>query len=598
MDFIGFIKTCSSFLIACLLAVGVQVFFFSPISPDILEFPPASSSSQQLFPSNSKLQEVIKLGEGLVQSEDVSVDKMGILYTANTDGWIKKLHRNGSWDNWKWIDSKAGLAGITTLAAGGLIVCDLEQGLLKVNEDGVTLLASQVNGIKIRFADNVVEARDGSVYFSVASTKFGVQDWYLDVLEAKPHGQLLKYDPASQETSIVLDNLAFANGVTFSPDQDFLIVCETWKYRCLKYWLKGQMRGKMEIFIDNLPGAPDNINLAPDGTFWIALLELTSRRLKYVHRSKALKHLVATFPGLVAQVHGIYTKAMVAKVDRDGKIIKILEDPTGKVMSFVTSALEFQGHLYLASPGFLIASLLAVGVQVFFFSPISPDILEFPPAYSSSLKFPSNSKLQEVIKLGEGLVQSEDVSVDKMGVLYTSTKDGYQIVQSKQEMEVCISVCQAPNADSEMLDLLEAKPHGLLLKYDPAMEETSILLHDLFFANGVALSPDQEFLVVCETWKKCKEKTEIFVDNLPGAPDNIKLAPDGTFWITLLEDSDQIDGKFTKAMVAKVDRDGKIIKILQDPTGKVMSFVTSALEFQGHLYLTSPAYNFMGKLPL
>ena len=79
----------------------------------------------------------------------------------------------------------------------------------------------------IRFANDVIEAADGSVYFSVASTEF--VNWYLDVLEAKPHGQLLKYDPLLNETSILLDNLAFANGVALSQDEDFLVVCETWK---------------------------------------------------------------------------------------------------------------------------------------------------------------------------------------------------------------------------------------------------------------------------------------------------------------------------------------------------------------------------------
>lgn len=80
-----------------------------------------------------------------------------------------------------------------------------------------------------RFADDVIEASDGMVYFSVGSTKFGLHNWYLDLLEAKPHGQLLKYDPSSGETSVVIDNLYFANGVALSRDEDFLVVCETWK---------------------------------------------------------------------------------------------------------------------------------------------------------------------------------------------------------------------------------------------------------------------------------------------------------------------------------------------------------------------------------
>ena len=80
-----------------------------------------------------------------------------------------------------------------------------------------------------RFADDVVEASDGSVYFSDASTKFGLHDWILDLLEARPHGRLLRYDPAANKTSVVLSNLGFPNGVTLSQDQDFVVVCETWK---------------------------------------------------------------------------------------------------------------------------------------------------------------------------------------------------------------------------------------------------------------------------------------------------------------------------------------------------------------------------------
>ncbi|KAL3825438.1 hypothetical protein ACJIZ3_021467 [Penstemon smallii] len=175
-----------------------------------------------------------------------------------------------------------------------------------------------------RFADDLVESSDGTLYFSVASTKFGLHDWQLDVLEAKPHGQLLKYDPSLNETSIVLDNLGFANGVALSQDQDYLIVCESWKYRCLKYWLKGEFKGKTEIFIDNLPGGPDNIKLAPDGSFWIALLEVL-----YTKNCKR--------------------KAMVVNVGIDGRIIRGFDDPTGKVMAFVTSVLEYEDHLYLGN---------------------------------------------------------------------------------------------------------------------------------------------------------------------------------------------------------------------------------------------------------
>ncbi|XP_075474957.1 protein STRICTOSIDINE SYNTHASE-LIKE 4-like [Primulina tabacum] len=340
-------KTCSSFVIGCLVAVSLQVIFFSPISPEVLEFPP--DSSVLLVQSNSKLQEVIKLGEGLLDKpEDVAIDEDGVLYTATRDGWIRRLHKNGTWENWWHVESE-GLLGLTVTRAGDVIVCDAENGLLKVNEEGVKVLVSHFNDSKLRLVDDVIESSDGTLYFSDASTKFGLHDWHLDMLEAKPHGRLLKYDPASEETSIVLDKLAFANGVALSADQDFLVVCETLKFRCLKYWLKGDFKGETEIFIDNLPGTPDNINLAPDGSFWIALLQLVSPRLKFIHGSRVVKRVIASLQ-VSKWVFGLHKKATVVNVASNGKQIKrSFDDPTGKVMAFVTSVLEFEDHLYLGS---------------------------------------------------------------------------------------------------------------------------------------------------------------------------------------------------------------------------------------------------------
>ncbi|KAK1420653.1 hypothetical protein QVD17_22421 [Tagetes erecta] len=346
MEFGVITATC---LLVSALAVTLQVLFFSPISPDTLQLPTEPSS--HLFTPNNHLQKVIKLGQGMLNKpEGLCVDQKGMLYTATRDGWIKRLHTNGTCENWKKIHDSDTLLGLTMTRAGDLIVCDTHEGLIKVSEDGeVTALATHMNGENISFADDVVEAGDGSLYFSVASTKFGLHNWFLDALEAKPHGQLLKYDPVTMETSLVLDGLGFANGVTISADHEFLVVCESWKFRCLKYWLKEEVKGKVDVFIDNLPGAPDNINLAPDGSFWIAILQLTSSRMKFVHSSKVIKHLLATFPKLSNQVQALERSAMAINVGSDGKIIRRLDDPTGEVMGFVTSVLEFDGDLYFGS---------------------------------------------------------------------------------------------------------------------------------------------------------------------------------------------------------------------------------------------------------
>lgn len=342
------LKSCWIFLLGFTVAIILQIFFFSPISPTTLELPSASSLSS--FPPNNRLQRVVKLGEGFLEKpEDVAVDvENGVMYTATRDGWIKRLHRNGSWENWKRLGGDA-LLGITVAKNGGIFVCDAEKGLLKVTEDGTSILASHINGAKINFADDVIEGSDGTIYFSDGSSKFKLHEWHLDVLEAKPHGQLLKYDPSTKETSILLDNLAFANGVALSKDEEFLVICETWKFRCLKYWLKGEKEGETEIFVENLPNVPDNINLAPDGSFWIALVKTIDYRWRFVHSSNAAKHVIAAFPKLLKVVSGHLKGAMVINVAADGSVIRWLDDSNGTVMSFVTSALEFEDHLYLGS---------------------------------------------------------------------------------------------------------------------------------------------------------------------------------------------------------------------------------------------------------
>lgn len=61
-----------------------------------------------------------------------------------------------------------------------------------------------------------------------------------------------------------------------------LVIC---RYRCLRYWLEGASQGLTEIFIDNLPGLPDNIHLhGASRTFWIGIVgvsihKTTTRRM-------------------------------------------------------------------------------------------------------------------------------------------------------------------------------------------------------------------------------------------------------------------------------------------------------------------------------
>lgn len=200
----------------------------------------------------------------------------------------------------------------------------------------------------VRFADEAVEASDGTVYFSDASTRFGFDRWFLAYVESRPTGRLLKYDPRTGKASVALDNLAFANGVALSQDEAFVVVCETGRFRCTKLWLKGDKAGHAETFVNDLPGSPDNIQLAPDGSFWIALIQ-RSPWLDLVMRWTLTKRVVASFPALLDAIHAAGKGAMVAQVSEDGEVLRVLDDTQGKVINFITSVTEFNGDLFFGS---------------------------------------------------------------------------------------------------------------------------------------------------------------------------------------------------------------------------------------------------------
>ncbi|EMS63509.1 Adipocyte plasma membrane-associated protein [Triticum urartu] len=221
-------------------------------------------------------------------------------------------------------------------------------GLLRVEEGRVTILASTVEGSTIRFADEAIEASDGTVYFSDASTRFGFDRWFHAYVESQPTGRLLKYDPRTGKASVALDNLSFANGVALSRDEAFVIVCETGRFKCTRLWLKGDNTGQAETFVGDLPGSPDNIQLAPDGSFWIALIQ-RSPWLDLVMRWTFTKRVVASFPALLDAVHATGKGAMVAQVSEDGEVLRVLDDTEGKVINFITSVTEFNGDLFFGS---------------------------------------------------------------------------------------------------------------------------------------------------------------------------------------------------------------------------------------------------------
>jgi sugar lactone lactonase YvrE len=180
------------------------------------------------------------------------------------------------------------------------------------------------------------------------------------------------------------------------------------------------------------------------------------------------------------------------------------------------------------------------------------------------------------------------------------------------------------------LDLLEHQPNGRLLAFDPKTKSTRTILKDLYFANGVAVSPDQSFLLVVDTgmyrvrrvWLNGPKQgqSETFIDNLPGFPDGISSNGKDKFWLALVTPRDPVFDRllpnpFLRKVVSRLpaflqpapkrysfvlglDLNGRVIDNLQDGSPTCYAEIANAVEHNGALYFGSIGESTLGRFPL
>ncbi|KAK6176541.1 hypothetical protein SNE40_014807 [Patella caerulea] len=188
-------------------------------------------------------------------------------------------------------------------------------------------------------------------------------------------------------------------------------------------------------------------------------------------------------------------------------------------------------------------------------------------------------------------------------------------------------------------EVIETNNLGRLIEYNPKTDEVKVLLDGLYLANGLAFSPDESYLVIAEMSISKLTKyhltgplsgqSEVFTDNLPGYPDNVKLNSAGNFFVGLgsvkFEGSSYL-GPFldiigpypaikrllTKitplsmfdiflprhAILLEVSPVGEIIKSYHEPTGTVLRAVGEGYEHNGNVYIGHFTLPFVGKISI
>lgn len=342
-------KALFAFLALIVLAVFYLGFTPAPISP-LAFHPPSAPLMQGVLAPNEILTQAELLAKGELHGpEDTAFDPAGVndadgvIYTGTSDGKIVRILPNQTVETFASTGGRP--LGLRFNQHGNLIVADAVKGLLAITRDGVvSTLATEAEGIPFKLADALDVASDGRVYFSDATTRALGNDDIFEVLEAKPYGRLLCYDPAAQTTTVLLRDLYFANGIALSRAEDFVLVNETYRYRITRYWLKGERAGSSDLFSDNLPGFPDNISTNADGTYWLALFTIRKPIADRIHPYPFLKKLLARLPKSFRPEPEHY--GLVVQLDAQGRLMRSLHDPTGARLREITSAREHHGFLY------------------------------------------------------------------------------------------------------------------------------------------------------------------------------------------------------------------------------------------------------------
>jgi sugar lactone lactonase YvrE len=290
--------------------------------------------------------------------EHVVLARDGKLYAAMASGNVVRMNPDGSGQE-VFVNTGGRVLGFDFDAAGRLIAADAVKGLLAVTPDRkVTLLTDKVGGDPIRYADAVVVARSGKIYFSDASGRFAPAQWggtfeaaVLDILEQACTSRILEYDPAADATRIVARGFSFANGVALSSDEQTLFVAETGKYRVWKVSVGANdvdvSRGatpQAGIVFDNLPGYPDNLMRGQQGRIWVGFSGPRSPDVDKMAGKPFLRELTLRLPRALWPLPKKYGHVMA--FSEDGKVVADLQDPSGSYPQ-TTGLTETADRLYV-----------------------------------------------------------------------------------------------------------------------------------------------------------------------------------------------------------------------------------------------------------
>ena len=229
-------------------------------------------------------------------------------------------------------------------------------------------------------------------------------------------------------------------------------------------------------------------------------------------------------------------------------------------------------------------------------------------AYTGLQRISREGRVESVLSEidGKPLMYANDLAIANDGTIYVSeasTKFGAEE--------------SAGTYEGSLLDIMEHGGHGLIIAFHPDEDVARVIIDGLQFANGIAISEDQSYLLVAETgaYRILKHwllgpragETDVLIDNLPAFPDNINNGLNGNFWVGLVAPRVEVldslsDNPFLRTVVQRlpaslrpkaepyshvfmIDGDGVVLMNLRDPAARYPS-LTGVYETSSSLFMT------------
>lgn len=328
------------------------------VSPTYAELPPApATDGTSAYALNDRLSPVEAIGLDRIDGpEDVILDEDDNIYVGNRTGDIVRFLAPDYQEQEVFAHVGGRPLGMAFARDGSLLVCIGGMGLYRVTrEREIEKLTDETNrswfsiidDSRLRLADDLDIAPDGRVFFSEATVRYEMHEWPVDCLESRGNGRIICFDPNTGTTRTVLKNLVFPNGICMTHDGQSFLFAETWACRISRYWFDGPKKGAVETVIADLPGYPDNINRASDGSYWLALVGIRTPALDLALRMPGFRRRMARRVAPDEWLYPNINTGCVLRFDENGTIIETLWDRSGDNHPMITSMREHKGHLYI-----------------------------------------------------------------------------------------------------------------------------------------------------------------------------------------------------------------------------------------------------------